>query len=245
LVEVNQRIPNRDEAALRPAAHGGEPSAASRVFDERPLSRGALDPAPGSQAWRCLKKTLDSTDDVIQGTLWSHPENARLKSERKDPYVLLPGDRDGRGWCRRFRYLVSALLRGRRSRRGNDGRANWRGRWSGSGDLAWGIGWRLGNGWRARGGGQLIVRHYANHKYSLAGFDFVAGGEHGLLNLCAIQMSSVGASFVDDAAAIGTAFDGEVHAGHMIVVGNGKLGAVRRSADEDGPALISRITGTR
>jgi len=54
LVEVNQRIPNRDEAPLRPAAHGGEPSAASRVFDERPLSRGALDPAPGSQAWRCL-----------------------------------------------------------------------------------------------------------------------------------------------------------------------------------------------
>jgi hypothetical protein len=70
LVEVNQRIPNRDEAKLRPRAHGREPSAASRVFDERPASRGALDPAPGSQAWRCLKKTLDTSDDVIHGT-WS------------------------------------------------------------------------------------------------------------------------------------------------------------------------------
>ena len=68
MVEVNQRIPNRDEAPLRPAAQGGEPSAASRVFDERPLSRGALDPAPGSQAWRCLKKILDNADDVIHGT---------------------------------------------------------------------------------------------------------------------------------------------------------------------------------
>jgi len=68
LVEVNQRIPNKDEAALRPAAHGGEPSEASRVFDERPLSRGALDPAPGSQARRCLKNTLDNADDVIQGS---------------------------------------------------------------------------------------------------------------------------------------------------------------------------------
>ena len=77
----------------------------------------------------------------------------------------------------------------------------------------------MGNGWRARGGGQLIVRHDANHKYRLAGFDFVAGGEHGLLNFCAIKMGAVGASFVDDAAAVRTALDGEVNAGHVIVVG--------------------------
>jgi len=96
-----------------------------------------------------------------------------------------------------------------------------------------GNGLRLGDRWRARGGGQLIVRHDANHKYRLAGFDFVAGGEHGLLNFCAIKMGAVGASFVDDAAAVGTAFDGEVHTGHVGVVRNRKLRATWRSADDN------------
>jgi len=72
----------------------------------------------------------------------------------------------------------------------------------------------------------LVVRNDADDEDGLAGFDFVAGCEHGILNLCAIEMGAVGASFVDDAATIGAAFDGEVHAGHVIVVGNGELGAV-------------------
>ena len=58
MVEVNQRIPNRDEAALRPAAHGGEPSAASRVFDERPLSRAPLTPLPARRRGGVQKKLL-------------------------------------------------------------------------------------------------------------------------------------------------------------------------------------------
>jgi hypothetical protein len=35
LVEVNQQIPNRDEACASSEGHFHEPSAASRVFDER------------------------------------------------------------------------------------------------------------------------------------------------------------------------------------------------------------------
>jgi len=72
----------------------------------------------------------------------------------------------------------------------------------------------------------LVVRNNAYDKNGLAGFDFVAGGEHGLLNLCAIQMGAIRASFVDDAAAVRAALDGEVNTGHVIVVRDGELGAV-------------------
>jgi len=67
----------------------------------------------------------------------------------------------------------------------------------------------------------------------LAGLDFVAGGEHGFLNLCAIKLCSVGAALVDDAAAIGATLNGEVNAGHVIVMGDGELGAVGGAADEE------------
>src|SRR5260370_37795772 len=79
----------------------------------------------------------------------------------------------------------------------------------------------------------MVVATDADDVSGLAGLDFVAGSEHGLLNLCAIQMGAVGASFIDDAAAVGAAFHGEVHAGHVIVVRNGELGAVGGAADED------------
>jgi len=88
--------------------------------------------------------------------------------------------------------------------------------------------------------GELIVRNDADDENGLAGFDFVAGGEHGLLNLCAIQMSAVGALLVDDSASVGTALDGEVYARHVIVVRYRKLGAVRRTADEDGLPIRER-----
>lgn len=71
MVEVNQKIPDRDEAPLRPAVHGGEPSAVSRVFDKRPRFAGlALDTAPGSHGGgvsKIEKKVLDNADDLIHG----------------------------------------------------------------------------------------------------------------------------------------------------------------------------------
>ena len=78
---------------------------------------------------------------------------------------------------------------------------------------------------------ELIVRHDANNKNGLAGFDFVAGGKHRFLNLRAIQMGAVGAFLVNDAAAAGAAFHREVHARHVIVVGNGKLRPALRAAN--------------
>jgi hypothetical protein len=77
LVEVNQKIPDRDEAELRLAVQVGEPSAASRVFDGTPASRAPLTLLPAREAtgvaWHCKKRmkkdetTLDSADDVIHG----------------------------------------------------------------------------------------------------------------------------------------------------------------------------------
>ena len=77
MVEVNQKIPDRDEAELRLAVQGGEPSAASKVFDGTPASRAPLTLLPGREAtgvaWHCKKRmkkdetTLDSADDVIHG----------------------------------------------------------------------------------------------------------------------------------------------------------------------------------
>ena len=77
MVEVNQRIPDRDEAELRLAVQGGEPSAASRVFDGTPASRAPLTPLPAREAtgvaWHCKKRmkkdknTLDNAAAVIHG----------------------------------------------------------------------------------------------------------------------------------------------------------------------------------
>ena len=53
---------------------------------------------------------------------------------------------------------------------------------------------------------------------SLAGFDFVAGGEHGLLNPYAVQMSAVGAFLVDDAAALRPALHRKVQPRHARVI---------------------------
>jgi len=74
LVEVNQKIPDRDEAELRLAVQGGEPSAASRVFDERPLRGAPLTPLPAREAtgvaWHCKKdckkmKTILTTPPTL------------------------------------------------------------------------------------------------------------------------------------------------------------------------------------
>jgi len=82
----------------------------------------------------------------------------------------------------------------------------------------------------------LVVRNDADDENGLAGLYFVAGGEHGLLNLRAIEMGAVGASFVDDAATVGTTLDGEVDTRHVVVVWDGELRAVGSAADDDGLA---------
>ena len=84
MVEVNQKIPDRDEAELRLAVQVGEPSAASRVFDGTPASRAPLTLLPAREAtgvaWHCKKRmkkdetTLDSADDVIHGRWQSGPK---------------------------------------------------------------------------------------------------------------------------------------------------------------------------
>ena len=59
MVEVNQKIPDRDEAELRLAVQGGEPGGASWVFDERRLGGAPLTPLPAREAtgvaWHCKK----------------------------------------------------------------------------------------------------------------------------------------------------------------------------------------------
>jgi len=44
------------------------------------------------QAGECINVIADRFG-FFSKTLWNHPKNARLKSERKDPNILLPGDR--------------------------------------------------------------------------------------------------------------------------------------------------------
>jgi hypothetical protein len=85
LVEVNQKIPYRDEAKLRLAAQGGEPSAPSRVFDERPLRGAPLTSLPAREATSvrgiAMKKdenTLDNAADVIHGKWRSHAIRPRV-----------------------------------------------------------------------------------------------------------------------------------------------------------------------
>jgi hypothetical protein len=75
LVEVNQKIPGRDEAPLRPAVEGSEPSRRQGSSMKRP--RAPLTPLPAREAMgvggtaqkrmKRDKKTLDDADDVIHG----------------------------------------------------------------------------------------------------------------------------------------------------------------------------------
>jgi hypothetical protein len=102
LVEVNQKIPYRDEAKLRLAAQGGEPSAPSRVFDERPLRWAPLTSLPARDATsvrgtakKRMKKdenTLDSAADVIHG-MWHYDQKVESDNypiaARNVPLTLL------------------------------------------------------------------------------------------------------------------------------------------------------------
>jgi hypothetical protein len=74
----------------------------------------------------------------------------------------------------------------------------------------------------------------------LSDLDFVTGSQHSFLNPCPVQECAVGAFLVRDAAAVRAAFHGEVHAGHVIVMRNCKLGAVGRSADNKRLSICDR-----
>jgi hypothetical protein len=75
LVEVNQKIPDRDEAELRPAVEGSEPSRRQGSSMKRPPA--PLTPLPAREAisvrgtaqkrMKRDEKTLDDADDVIHG----------------------------------------------------------------------------------------------------------------------------------------------------------------------------------
>ena len=95
MVEVNQKIPDRDEAPLRPAVHGGEPSAVSRAFDKRPRFAGlALDTAPGSRGRgvpKIAERVLDNADDLIHG--------ARMKRSNRVGAITIAETRKLRQQC--------------------------------------------------------------------------------------------------------------------------------------------------
>jgi hypothetical protein len=65
-------------------------------------------------------------------------------------------------------------------------------------------------------------------------FDFVAIGEHRILNARAIQERAVAALAVLDAATARPALHGKVHAGHKRVVRQSKLRAPRRPPESYG-----------
>ena len=71
LVRTSQKIllgrsPEKYSGLRRPSRMG-ELAAASRVYDERPAARGALDPAPSSRGRSVPKRVLDNADDFIEG----------------------------------------------------------------------------------------------------------------------------------------------------------------------------------
>jgi hypothetical protein len=67
----------------------------------------------------------------------------------------------------------------------------------------------------------------------LAALDFVAVGEHRILNARAIQKRAIAALAIQNAAALRPALDSKVHAGHKRVVRQSKLRAPRRPPDGD------------
>ena len=63
MVEVTRKIPNRDEATLRPVDHGGEPSAAVAVGTQvtprhRVAGGGRPTPAPTERSVQIFRTTL-------------------------------------------------------------------------------------------------------------------------------------------------------------------------------------------
>ena len=80
--------------------------------------------------------------------------------------------------------------------------------------------------WFERGGRKRFVGEHANDEDGVAGADFVAVGESGFFDARSIEEGAVAALQVEKAAAFFTVFDGEVEAGHELVVGKDVIGFV-------------------
>ncbi len=78
------------------------------------------------------------------------------------------------------------------------------------------------------------VGNYFYSENSLPALDFIAVGEHCVLNSCAVQERAVAALAILHAAAARPALHGKMHAGHERVVRQRKLRAPRRPPESDG-----------
>jgi hypothetical protein len=75
-----------------------------------------------------------------------------------------------------------------------------------------------------RGCKKGFVGKNANDEDGVAGADFVAVGEEGFVDPRAVQESAIAALQVEDAAALFAVIDGEVEAGHELVVRESMIG---------------------
>jgi hypothetical protein len=109
LVEVNQKIPDRDEAELRPAVEGSEPSrrqGSSMKRPQAPLTPLSAREAMGVRgtAQKRMKrdeKTLDDADDVIHGSWYNIGPRGVNVDEGKHGFIP---------WAE---FLLRLLLRGK------------------------------------------------------------------------------------------------------------------------------------
>ena len=94
----------------------------------------------------------------------------------------------------------------------------WNGLWCGC-RLRFGLALRVGR--RCENG---FIGKDANDEDGVAGADFVAVGEEGFVDPRAVQESAIAALQVEDAAALFAVIDGEVEAGHELVVRESMIG---------------------
>jgi hypothetical protein len=78
--------------------------------------------------------------------------------------------------------------------------------------------------WFGRYSGKRFVSENSNDEDGVACADFVAVGESGFFDACAVEESAVAALQVEDAAAFFAVIDGEVEARHEFVVGERVIG---------------------
>jgi hypothetical protein len=81
---------------------------------------------------------------------------------------------------------------------------------------------------------QFIVSNQANGEGCLAGADFVAVRERRVFHSTAIQKGAVAAVLIPQQRPLRAAFDGEMHAGHDLVMRDGEVRPPWDPAEGDG-----------